>query len=236
MFFVNADGNKKSISGPGLGNWLSVNKALRAAYDIAGDNLINQLFIQAHGTGTPQNRVTESRLLDQCAERYRLSEVPVTAVKCHLGHSLASASADQLMVTLGAWNKGWLPGIDSISGLAEDVSDRCLNMLLSPMQLDPKQRNLAILNAKGFGGNNATALVAGPSLVEQQLAARHGKEAVSQWRNRNEQLAEQQESWLTRCAKGEDQPIYRFGENVMDETHMEWQGTNLSIPGYGSTC
>ncbi|WP_461536671.1 beta-ketoacyl synthase [Spongorhabdus nitratireducens] len=234
--FVNADGNKKSISGPGLGNWFSVAKALESARQLAGNDLQQQLFIQAHGTGTPQNRVTESRLLDQCVERFGMTDVPLTAIKCRLGHSLASAAGDQLMVTLGAWNKGWLPGIDTITGLADDVSSSCLNILQQPLQLDPQQRTLALLNAKGFGGNNATALVAAPSRVAQMLEQRHGKTAMTEWQHRNEQLADSQQAWLDKCSKGEDQPMYRFGENVMDEAHLEWQGTELAVPGYGKSC
>src|SRR5690606_30639847 len=59
--FVNADGYKKSISSPGIGNYITVAKSLAAARAILGDEAIRQRsFVQAHGTSTPQNRVTES--------------------------------------------------------------------------------------------------------------------------------------------------------------------------------
>ena len=63
--FVNADGFKKSIPGPGIGNYLTVGKAMGVVRAILGDKaLANNTYMQAHGTGTPQNRVTESHIFN----------------------------------------------------------------------------------------------------------------------------------------------------------------------------
>jgi acetoacetyl-[acyl-carrier protein] synthase len=66
--FVNADGYKKSISGPGIGNYITVARAAACARAIVGEAALRGGgFVQAHGTGTPQNRVTESRILERVA-------------------------------------------------------------------------------------------------------------------------------------------------------------------------
>ena len=57
--FINADGFKKSIPGPGIGNYLTVGKSLGVVRAILGEQAMQQrTYIQAHGTSTPQNRVT----------------------------------------------------------------------------------------------------------------------------------------------------------------------------------
>ena len=55
--FVNADGYKKSIAGPGVGNYLTVAKATACARAIVGEKALRRGgIVHAHGTGTPQNR------------------------------------------------------------------------------------------------------------------------------------------------------------------------------------
>ena len=67
--FVNADGYKKSIPGPGIGNYVTVAKAMAAARGMLGeDGLRTSTYMHAHGTGTPQNRVTESAIMSEVAK------------------------------------------------------------------------------------------------------------------------------------------------------------------------
>ena len=82
--FVNADGHKKSISGPGVGNYATVARALAAARAVLGEKAFRHGgLVQAHGTGTPQNRTTESQILSRCAGAFGLEDLPVTALKCY---------------------------------------------------------------------------------------------------------------------------------------------------------
>ena len=58
--------------------------------NILGDErLKHRGMVQAHGTGTPQNRVTESTLLNKVAKAFGVSEWPVAAIKSYVGHSWA---------------------------------------------------------------------------------------------------------------------------------------------------
>ncbi|MBW0876262.1 beta-ketoacyl synthase, partial [Escherichia coli] len=102
--FINADGFKKSISAPGPGNYLTVAKAVASAVQIVGlDTVRHASFVHAHGSSTPANRVTESEILDRVASAFGIDGWPVTAVKAYVGHSLATASADQLISALGTF-------------------------------------------------------------------------------------------------------------------------------------
>ena len=117
--FVNADGHKKSISGPGVGNYITMAKAVAAARAIVGERGVRQGgLVQAHGTGTPQNRTSESEILSQTARAFGIEQWPVSRLKCYLGHSLGSASGDQINATLGMWQHGIIPGIATMEDFA----------------------------------------------------------------------------------------------------------------------
>ena len=83
-----ADGGKRSISTPGAGNYLTVAQAAASVHDLLGkDVLAYETIVQAHGTSTPQNRVTESDVLSRVARTFGIESWAVCAVKSQLGHS-----------------------------------------------------------------------------------------------------------------------------------------------------
>ena len=91
--FINADGFKKSIPSPGVGNYLTMGKAISLARAIGGDSMVrDRSYIHAHGTGTPQNRVTESHIMNEMAKTFHIEKWTVAAIKSYLGHTLAPAA------------------------------------------------------------------------------------------------------------------------------------------------
>ena len=148
--FINADGYKKSISAPGVGNYLTIAKeAMAGARGLSWRKCFTPSFdfIQAHGTGTPQNRVTESAILDKAAKVFGIESWPVVAVKSYLGHSIAAAGADQLITALGVWSEGILPGINTIDKPADDVA--CEHLQIGPEhQLLGKNLDVAIVTPR----------------------------------------------------------------------------------------
>ena len=172
--FVNADGHKKSISSPGVGNYITMAKAMAAAKSIVGEEALKtRSFVQAHGTGTPQNRVTESHILDETARVFGIENWPVGAVKAYLGHSIGVAGGDQIVASLGVWKHGYLPGIQTIDHVAEDVHQKRLQLSPEHIELGVGETDIAIINAKGFGGNNASATMLSP-----EITAAHAREKV----------------------------------------------------------
>ncbi|MEO1080146.1 MAG: beta-ketoacyl synthase [Pseudomonadota bacterium] len=230
--FVNADGYKKSISGPGVGNYLTMARAAACARSIVGDEAFRHGgLVQAHGTGTPQNRVTESRILSRVAEAFGINRWPVAAIKAYVGHSLAAASGDQVVATLGSWAQGWLPGIRTTHALAADVETRRLDFALNHRQLDPGEQAYALINAKGFGGNNASATLLSPNATEALMQARHGAAALTAWRSAHENVAVARAEREERVLRGEEQPRYRFDHGVLGDEAVTMDGDSISIGG-----
>lgn len=233
--FVNADGTKKSISAPGPGNYLTVARAMAETRAIVGEESLRQRsFVQAHGSSTPQNRVTESAIFDRLAGAFGIENWPVCAVKAYLGHTVAAASGDQLITSLGIFNRGILPGITTIERVADDVHSENLDISLEHREREPESLDVAFLNSKGFGGNNATASVLAPHLVQGMLAKRHGEKAMSGYRQRNEAVADRALSYDTRASRGDLNAIYRFGEGLVDESQIEMSSERITLPGIPS--
>lgn len=233
--FVNADGFKKSIASPGVGNYLTVAKAAAATRAVLGEeSLRHRSFVQAHGTGTPQNRVTESAIFSETAKHFGIESWPVTALKSYLGHSIACAGADQLAMTLGVWKHGIIPGILTTQQLADDVSTAGLDILLKHKQVDPLAIDAAILNAKGFGGNNATASILSPAVTQRMLEKRHGKKALAQWQHGNEQVAARCEQYHQLCSHQHIEPMYHYDHDVRDGKDLRFGKDDLTLRGYAA--
>ncbi len=231
--FVNADGFKKSIPGPGIGNYITVGKAMGVIRSIIGaDRLANNTCMLAHGTGTPQNRVTESHIINEMAIRFGIQNWPVAAIKAYLGHTLGPASGDQLAVTLGIWEYGIIPGIRTIDHIAEDVHDSNVNFLMDHLDLGSQALDAIFINSKGFGGNNATAGILSPAVTRKMLEKRHGKDALKKHARLNEAVQENTRQYDLDAIAGKTAPIYHFGENVIEGTELQLSENEIRIPGY----
>ena len=225
--FVNADGFKKSISSPGAGNYLTLAKAVASVKAIVGDESIQQRsYIQAHGSSTPQNRVTESIIFDKVAKAFDIKSWPVTAVKAFVGHPLGPASGDQLASTLGTFADGILPGIKTTEKVADDVNDENLEILLKDKTA---QMDVAFLNSKGFGGNNATASVLSPGIVENMLAKRYGESAFSDYKIKREAVRETAKEYDESAVNGNLNVIYNFGSGIIDDQEIKITDQELSV-------
>lgn len=231
--YVNGDGFKKSISSPGVGNYLTMAKAMSTARAILGeDSLRRRTFIHAHGTGTPQNRVTESRILDELAGVFGIERWPVAAVKSVLGHSMAPASGDQLACAIGTWAYDCVPGITTIDAIADDVSREHLRFETGHFELPGKDVDAVFVNSKGFGGNNATGLFLAPDLTRRMLATKHGQRAMAAYNDRNDAVRERALAYDTAMTRGEVEVLYGYGEGVIDGDDLGLSETELRVPGY----
>jgi acetoacetyl-[acyl-carrier protein] synthase len=230
--FIDADGIKKSITAPGPGNHITMAKAAAAVTAVAGaDALKNKSFVLAHGSSTPQNRVSESQIFDQVAEAFDITEWPVVAVKAYVGHTIAPASGDQLATALGAFKFGILPGIHTIDKVADDVHQARLKIHSEHQQVNPQDLEVAILNSKGFGGNNASAVVLAPARTESMLEKRHGSEAMTRYREKRETALNNAEDYFQRADRGDYAPIYRFGEGMIADADITIDKETVVIKG-----
>ena len=229
--FVNADGFKKSISSPGAGNYITMAKAVGLARTLLGERSIQQRsFIQAHGSSTPQNRTTESRIFDRVAEAFGINNWPVTAIKAYVGHSLGPASGDQMASSLGVFASGWLPGIKTVTALASDVVADRLAMTLQDRQYAADQLDVAFLNSKGFGGNNASAVVFSPAITNAYLSRRFGQNSYLEFGRKQEDVEAAAKNYFAAADQGKLNPIYKFGEEMIDENRIRISTSELNLP------
>ncbi len=220
--FVNADANKRSIAGPGVGNYITVAKAAALAKAILGPEGVKKTYIQAHGTGTPQNRTTESHILNEVAKTFSIANWHVSAVKSYVGHSVGVAGGDQLAVTLGVWQYGWIPGIKTIDHIAADVYQSNLNILMDHQFVGERGEQMlgTIINSKGFGGNNASALILSPHQTMNMLTSKYGHAAIQTYQQKNIGIKQTQRAIDQQTCDGKERIIYKFAESVMDHTSV----------------
>lgn len=231
--FINADGFKKSISAPGPGNYLTVAKAVASAVQLLGiDAVRSRSFVHAHGSSTPANRVTESEILDRVASAFAIEQWPVTAVKAFVGHSLATASGDQVISALGSFKYGIIPGIKTIDAVADDVHQQHLSFATSDRTRTPEQLDLCFINSKGFGGNNASALLLAPHVVEKMLRKRHGETAFAAYLQRRETTRAAAQAYDAKALLGDLGIIYNFGNDLIDDQGIEISREQIKVPGF----
>jgi acetoacetyl-[acyl-carrier protein] synthase len=230
--FINADGVKKSISAPGVGNYISFAKAVASAASIVGKETVQRhSFVHAHGSSTPANRTTESELIDRVAAAFDITDWPVTAAKAYVGHSLSTASGDQLVSALGTFKYNIIPGIKTISEIAPDVHQQRAHFPLADIHLADREMQVAFINSKGFGGNNATAVVLSPSRVEAMLAARYPDDFAG-YAERRQQTRAKAEAYAQRADYAQLDVVYRFGEALVDEAGLSISEQGIDIPGF----
>jgi len=227
--FVNADGYKKSISAPGAGNYLTFAQAVAAAVDLFGIDLVRgRSFIHSHGSSTPANRVTESQLIDSVAKAFDISGWPLVAIKAYVGHSLAAASADQIIAALGSFAFDILPGIKTIEKVADDVYQERLSISTIDQY---RPTDICFVNAKGFGGNNATGVLLSPNLTNQMLSKRYGTKEFNAYYARRELVRRQAAEYDNEAQKGHLNVRYNFGKNMIDEQTIKVTSEQVSIDG-----
>ena len=228
--FINADGIKKSISSPGVGNYISFSKAVAAAVGIVGiETVQKRSFVHAHGSSTPANRVTESELISRVADAFDINDWPVTAVKSYVGHSIAAAGGDQLMSALGTFKYGIIPGIKTVTALAEDVYQKRLNFALND-NITTMKMEVAFINSKGFGGNNASAILLSADKTNEMLLKRYGDRFMD-YIDPRETTRKSAADYAFQADRGNLAVIYRFGEELIDEQAVVITTTGMSIPG-----
>jgi acetoacetyl-[acyl-carrier protein] synthase len=231
--FVNADGHKKSISGPGVGNYITFAKAAALAKSLLDERgFKEQTLAYAHGTGTPQNRTSESHIFNETAKAFGASDWLVPSIKCFVGHTMGPAGGDQLASALGVAEHGIVPGIVTSTGPADDVHHSHLRIASEHTNIGAENFSAALLNAKGFGGNNATAVMLSTAVVKKMLNEKHGSAALTRWQHSSENARQAVSDYDAQCSRSGMSLTYRFGHDVRDGSHIHIDENELRIDGY----
>ncbi|MFC1661939.1 beta-ketoacyl-ACP synthase II [Gemmatimonadota bacterium] len=122
--------------------------AMRAALKDAGAQPSDVDYINAHGTSTPHNDVTETRAIKAVlGERAR--EIVVSSTKSMVGHLLGAAGAVEAIICAYVTRDGKIPPTINFSEADPDCD---LDYAHNAMAQRPV--NLALSNSFGFGGHN----------------------------------------------------------------------------------
>jgi len=212
--FINSDGIKKSISSPGIGNYITMAQAFSKYKKDHTDT--KQTCVIAHGTGTFQNRSTESDVLSKCATSLNMNDLKVTGLKGYLGHTMGPAGGDQLACALGIFSHGIIPGLNSTPKLADDVVTENLNFCMQNEEINIQDLDAFFLNAKGFGGNNATASIYNSNFVTSLLPQIFTKNEINSYAKSLEAVKNNRLSYQNKCLSGNFDLLYRANEDLLD--------------------
>lgn len=159
----------------GLGAGLALERALAEALEAAidtdgpdGSRTVSVAFLNAHGTGTPMNDLSEWRGMVRVFGE-AAGEIPLTATKSSVGHLLGSSGAIEAVATVRCLVEGRVhPTADADGELDPDTPVRLI--LGEALELDAVPGGglrLALSTSFGFGGANAAA-VFGPTGDEER--------------------------------------------------------------------
>ena len=229
--FINSDGIKKSISSPGIGNYLTMGQAFKRY--LKDHEKPKLSCVIAHGTGTFQNRSTESDVLSKCATSLEMKNLKVTGLKGYLGHTMGPAGGDQLACSLGIFDRGIIPGLNSTPKLADDVITNNLNFCMENEEIDTSDLDAFFLNAKGFGGNNATTSIYKSNFVTKMLPKLFSKSKLTSYEAALEKTRENKLVYNSNCLEGNFNLIYRANEEILNpETDLEMTSEAIKLKDY----
>lgn len=139
------------ISAPhpeGLGARLAMERALEEA-GVAASSVDH---VNAHGTGTRLNDVSESAAIEGLFGR----EVPVVSTKSYTGHMLGAAGASEAAMAIVSLMEGWIP-----ASLRAGPVDEKIHVCVNQTRLERDVRRV-LSNSFAFGGNNVSVVIGAP--------------------------------------------------------------------------
>ena len=127
-------------------------RCMRMAIKDAGLKPEDVDYINAHGTSTPLNDLTETIAIKAVFGDHA-KKVPISATKSMTGHLLGAAGSTEAIFTLLAIRDGIMPPTINY----EEPDPQC-DLDYVPNVARRQPLNIAMSNAFGFGGTNATLI------------------------------------------------------------------------------
>ncbi|MGH2583184.1 MAG: beta-ketoacyl-ACP synthase II [Anaerolineales bacterium] len=128
-------------------------QAIRDAVNNAGLNLEDVDYVNAHGTGTPLNDLSETRAL-KSAFGEGAYDLAISSTKSMTGHMMGATGALEAILCVLAIRNGVIPPTINYS-----EPDPELDLEYIPNKARELKVDVAISNAFGFGGHNAVLVV-----------------------------------------------------------------------------
>lgn len=141
------DAFHQTASSPdGEGAYLSMTKALADAGLNPGD--ID--YINAHGTGTPNNDVSESQAMKRV---FGTSLPPVSSTKSLTGHTTSASGAIEAVICLMALKHGFIPANYAFRNAMDDC------VVPVSKVIEGVSLKHVLCNSFGFGGNDSSLII-----------------------------------------------------------------------------
>jgi len=145
--YANAcDAYHQTASSPdGEGAYLAMKKAIESA----GLRLSDIDYINAHGTGTPNNDPSEATAM---CRLFGESIPPVSSTKGFTGHTTSASGAIESVISILAMNEGFIPSNINFKEKMDDVP------FIPSTGIRKKQIKYVLVNSFGFGGNDSSCI------------------------------------------------------------------------------
>ena len=128
-------------------------RSIQMALDNAKLSPSDIQYIQAHGTGTQLNDITETKTIKEVFGAHAY-QIPITALKAMTGHAIGAAGVMQVIATVLSLQKGiLLPTINL------HTPDPNCDLDYVPNNTRRKSINIALSNHFAFGGANAALII-----------------------------------------------------------------------------
>ena len=111
--------------------------------------------MNAHGTSTPLNDAAEAEAIHKV---FGETLPPVTSTKGVTGHLIGAAGATEAIACLLSFANGEVPPTANLERIGDDIALDVISGAPRPLAPAP-----ALSNSFGFGGHNATLVLAPPS-------------------------------------------------------------------------
>ena len=128
-------------------------RAIRAALESAQVNLEEVDYINAHGTATVLNDLSETRAIKAAFGNIAYN-IPVSSTKSMTGHMMGATGALEVIFCVQAIREGLIPPTIHYQTPDPECDLDCV-----PNQAREKPVKIAISNAFGFGGHNAVLVL-----------------------------------------------------------------------------
>lgn len=127
--------------------------AIEQCLSFSGINKEDVDYINAHGTGTEYNDSMEM-LAIKSVFGDKAKQIPISSSKSMHGHALSAAGSLELVVTLGAIERGFVPITINTDEIMEDYKDYRIITRNNENEYRDYSIDIALSNSFGFAGNN----------------------------------------------------------------------------------
>lgn len=124
--------------------------SMRMAIEGSGMENEEKIYVNAHGTSTPLNDISETKVIKLALGEEKAKKAIVSSTKSMTGHMLGAAGAVEAIASILAIKESIVPPtVNLIDQDPECDLDCC------PQEARHQEINLALSNGLGFGGHNA---------------------------------------------------------------------------------